>query len=116
MHSCCYYTRKLSRKVIGMRDRIEGILAAWERELPAALSETSELSKRILESGRTLSPAVSEELARLDLSTAEYDILAALRRAGGPHRLTPTELASELLLSSGGVTKAVHALTDRKLV
>jgi DNA-binding MarR family transcriptional regulator len=95
---------------------VDLILAAWERELPAALSETSELSKRILELSGILRAALANALTGFDLSMAEYDILIALRRVGDPHRLTPSELASDLILSTGGVTKALHALTDRKLV
>lgn len=99
-----------------MPDATDHVVAAWRRELPTALTSTSELSKRVVELGRVLTTAILDAVSPFGLTMAEYDVLAALRRAGEPYRLAPARLASELLLSSGGVTKALHALTDRGLV
>jgi len=99
-----------------MPDHVDDVLAAWRRELPGALTGTSELSKRVLDLARTLSAAMADAVSPFDLSVAEYDILAALRRTPAPRRLTPSQLAAELILSSGGVTKALHALAGRGLI
>lgn len=99
-----------------MIDRTDRILAAWHRELPEALTPTSELGKRVLDLGRALTAAILAALAPLELAMSEYDVLAALRRVGDPYQLSPTDLASELILSSGGVTKTLHALDARGLI
>jgi DNA-binding MarR family transcriptional regulator len=97
-------------------DRIDAVIADWRTELPAALPPTAELSKRVLALARELTAAITAAVAEFGLTMAEYDVLAALRRAGAPYRRSPTELAGDLLLSTGGVTKALHALTARALV
>jgi DNA-binding MarR family transcriptional regulator len=58
---------------------------------------------------------VTAAAAAHGLTLGEYDVLAALRRAGEPYELTPTQLRRELLLSSGGVSNIVRGLTERGL-
>jgi hypothetical protein len=41
-------------------------------------------------------------LARHGLDSGEFYVLAALRRAGPPYALRPTELFRALMVSSGG--------------
>jgi DNA-binding MarR family transcriptional regulator len=48
----------------------------------------------------------------LDLTRAEYAVLATLRRVGKPYRLRPTELATSLQLSSGGMSNVVKRRVD----
>ena len=43
-------------------------------------------------------------------------MLASLRRAGAPYRLTPTELAGTTMVTSGAVTKRVDRLVQQGLV
>jgi DNA-binding MarR family transcriptional regulator len=50
------------------------------------------------------------------LSGGEYDVLAALRRAGSPFRLTPSTLSQSLIVTSGGMTKRLKALEEAGLV
>ena len=49
-------------------------------------------------------------LRREGLDRGGLDVLATLRRAGPPYRLTPTRLYEELVLTSGAVTHRVDAL------
>lgn len=54
--------------------------------------------------------------ARHKLTPAEFDLLATLRNAPPPHRLTPSQLQDCLLITSGGLTKVMRQLEARKLV
>ncbi len=62
------------------------------------------------------------DLARRDAFTAarvepwEFDVLAALRRAGTPYELSPGRLIRETLVTSGTMTNRVDRLTARGLV
>ena len=62
------------------------------------------------------------DLARRDAFTAheieswEFDVLAALRRAGRPYELSPGRLLRETLVTSGTMTNRVDRLTARGLV
>lgn len=50
------------------------------------------------------------------LTRAHWDVLACLRRAGPPHRLTPTELHQGLMRSSGTMTHRLRQLEELGLV
>ena len=46
--------------------------------------------------------ALAKPLATHGLQPGRFDLLAALRRAGEPYALKPTQLMQRMLLSSGG--------------
>jgi DNA-binding MarR family transcriptional regulator len=50
------------------------------------------------------------------LTRAHWDVLACLRRAGPPYRLTPTELHQGLMRSTGTVTHRLHQLEEKGLI
>ena len=50
------------------------------------------------------------------LETWEFDVLAALRRAGVPYRATPGQLLRETHVTSGTMTNRVDRLVTRGLV
>ncbi|WP_020388011.1 MarR family winged helix-turn-helix transcriptional regulator [Kribbella catacumbae] len=97
-------------------DRIDQLIEAWQQELPAALYPTSELTKRVMVLAAALNEATRRVLRELQLTTAEFDVLATLRRSGAPYRLKPTDLSRSLLLSSGGTSNVVNQLVNRGLV
>jgi DNA-binding MarR family transcriptional regulator len=43
-------------------------------------------------------------------------VLSPLRRAGAPHELTPTELAKQRMMTSGGMTAALDRLERKGFV
>jgi DNA-binding MarR family transcriptional regulator len=97
-------------------DEVDRIVDAWERERPdldfaplQVLSRVARLSRH-LERERRLAFAAS------DLEPWEFDVLAALRRAGSPYRLSPKALLQQTLVSSGTMTNRIDRLVERKLV
>jgi DNA-binding MarR family transcriptional regulator len=50
------------------------------------------------------------------LTPSEFDVLATLRNAPPPHELTPSELQASVVITSGGLTKVMYQLEDRRLV
>jgi DNA-binding MarR family transcriptional regulator len=46
----------------------------------------------------------------------EFDVLAALRRAGTPYQLSPKALLQQTLVSSGTMTNRIDRLVERRLV
>lgn len=50
------------------------------------------------------------------LNPASFDVLAALRRAGKPYKMSGSELAAESLLSSAGVTFRLDRLEQAGLI
>ena len=46
----------------------------------------------------------------------EFDVLATLRRSGEPYRLTPSELISSMMLTSGAMTNRLDKLEKKGLI
>lgn len=97
-------------------DHVAHVLAEWRRELPdldrsafAVVGRISRLSVLLLEA---LEPVFTAH----GLSGGEFDVLAALRRAGRPYRLTPSELSRVLIITSGGLTRRLHSLEALGLI
>ena len=99
-----------------MKDLVDSVIEAWRGELPEVAGIELELSKRAYRLYTLLAEATSTELARFKLTKAEYDVLAVLRSSGDPFRLRPTDLASRLLLSSGGTSNVLRRLTEAGLI
>jgi DNA-binding MarR family transcriptional regulator len=99
-----------------MRDEVDDLSEDCVRERPdldlspvAVFSRLSRLSRHL-------------DLARRDAFTAheieswEFDVLAALRRAGAPYELSPGRLLRETLVTSGTMTNRVDRLAARGFV
>lgn len=106
----------MSEEAGGRADVVDGIIARWAVELPEAAGMPLELYKRAARLTSILDRAVYAQVERLGLTRAEFDILATMRRADAPHRLTPSELSQGLLLSSGGTSNVLRRLTQAGLV
>jgi DNA-binding MarR family transcriptional regulator len=97
-------------------DAVDTIIAQWRRERPdldfAATETFGRLSRLFAHLGR----AVDETFARYGLQRGEYDVLATLRRAGAPYKLTPSLLAETLMLSPSGMTNRLDRLQSAGLI
>lgn len=54
--------------------------------------------------------SIEAVFASRGITTGEFDVLAALRRTGAPHVMTPTALAHTLMLSPAGMTNRLDRL------
>jgi DNA-binding MarR family transcriptional regulator len=97
-------------------DHIQEVLEQWSAETPALDRSAFAVIGRISRLAHLLEPELDLVFADYGLTGGEFDVLAALRRAGPPYRLTPTSLRKALLLSSGGMTKRLAGLENRGLV
>lgn len=97
-------------------DHIDDIVAQWRRERPDIDVAPIALVGRLFLSTHLADAALAEALAGHGLQPGWFDILAALRRAGTPFELNPTELTEATMLSSGGTTKRLDRLADAGLV
>jgi DNA-binding MarR family transcriptional regulator len=98
------------------KDLVDTMADAWARELPPVAGLQFELPKRIARLAAMLSERVGAELARLGLTKAEYEILAVLRASGAPYRRRPSDLTSQLVLTSGGTSNVLRRLTAAALI
>jgi DNA-binding MarR family transcriptional regulator len=102
--------------VLGERDRIDGLLAQWGRERPDLNTTPLEVIARVARVSAHFDRLVDGWLARFGIKWWELDVLGALRRAGEPFRLSPSELSDRLMVSSGTMTTRVDRLAEKGLV
>jgi DNA-binding MarR family transcriptional regulator len=98
----------------GYRDEVDRLIAAWKRERPDADLAPLAILSRITRISRHLDLARRDAFAELD--TWGFDVLAALRRAGTPHTLTPSQLMQETMVASGTITNRLDRLEELNLI
>ncbi|MBA2615559.1 MAG: MarR family transcriptional regulator [Actinobacteria bacterium] len=98
------------------RDHVHHVLEQWEREAPEVDRSPMGVVGRISRLAQLLQAELEPIFAAHGVNGGEFDVLASLRRAGRPYRLTPTELGKALMVTSGGMTKRLTALEGRGLI
>jgi DNA-binding MarR family transcriptional regulator len=99
-----------------MSDHVDRIVEAWRRERPELDVAALALLARLFRAADLADAVLGQQLAAHGLQPGWFDLLAALRRAGEPYALTPTQLMRTMMLSSGGMTKRLDRLVDAGLV
>ncbi|MGH3354935.1 MAG: MarR family winged helix-turn-helix transcriptional regulator [Nocardioidaceae bacterium] len=99
-----------------MQDEVDRLVAAWRHERPDLDVTPMEVLSRVTRLARHLDRARRQAFAQHQLESWEFDVLAALRRAGEPYELSPGRLLRETLVTSGTMTNRVDRLTARDLV
>ena len=99
-----------------MRDEVDGLVEAWARERSDLDLDPVEVFSRISRLSRHLDLARRDAFTAHGIESWEFDVLAALRRAGAPYELSPGRLLRETLVTSGTMTNRVDRLTSRGFV
>lgn len=99
-----------------MRDEVDDLVEAWARERSDLDLEPVAVFSRITRLSRHLDLARRAAFSAHDIESWEFDVLAALRRAGAPYELSPGRLLRETLVTSGTMTNRVDRLAARGLV
>jgi DNA-binding MarR family transcriptional regulator len=98
------------------QDHVDHILDQWSHQRPDLDVSTVGIIGRMSRLSRFLDHSIADLLARHGLNEPQFAVLAALRRAGAPHCLSPTDLYNSLLVSSGAMTNRLRRLEDAGLV
>jgi DNA-binding MarR family transcriptional regulator len=101
---------------IKKRDGVDEILRQWARERPDLDTSSMAIVGRISRIERKVSPLLSSVFRKFGLEHWSFDVLATLRRSGYPYELTPTQLFSSLMLTSGAITHRSDELVKAGLV
>jgi DNA-binding MarR family transcriptional regulator len=97
-------------------DEVDRIVAAWSHERPDLDFDPLHVLSRVGRVARHLDRARKTAFLAGDMESWEFDVLSALRRAGGPYELSPKALLQQTLVSSGTMTNRVDRLAARGLV
>lgn len=97
-------------------DRVARIQQEWARERP----ELDVSPQGVIGRLHRLAAHLTEELVAVyrehGLGEGDFDVLAALRRAGEPFERAPGELAEHTMVTTGAMTKRVDRLVAAGLV
>jgi len=97
----------------GAGDAVDGIIEQWRRERPDLDPSGKAITGRIIRLASLFQQVNSDAFGPLGLNDGDYGVLATLRRTGDPYELTPSELARQRMMTSGGMTVALDRL-ERK--
>jgi DNA-binding MarR family transcriptional regulator len=99
-----------------LQDHVDHILEQWAQQRPDLDVSPMGIIGRMSRLSRFLERSIAAVLARYGLNEPQFAVLAALRRAGPPHTLSPTDLYNGLLVSSGAMTNRLDRLAAAGLV
>ncbi|NOH65608.1 MarR family winged helix-turn-helix transcriptional regulator [Vibrio rotiferianus] len=97
-------------------DAIDRVVSQWAKEKPDLDTEPMAIMGRLMRIAKHMENHVTEVHKRYDLKMGEFDVLATLRRSGEPYRLTPSELISSMMLTSGAMTNRLDKLEKKGLI
>lgn len=97
-------------------DQIDQIVALWRAVRPDLDPSSTEVIGRIARMEYFITRRVLQDLALHAINVGEFDVLAALRRAGAPFQLSPGQLQNMVLISSGALTNRINRLEKAELV
>ena len=97
-------------------DEVDRIVEDWSRERPDVDFAPLQVLSRVGRLAKHLDRARRQAFAASGLEPWEFDVLAALRRAGEPYQLSPKALLQQTLVSSGTMTNRIDRLVERRLV
>ncbi|MQA79701.1 MAG: MarR family transcriptional regulator [Streptosporangiales bacterium] len=97
-------------------DHVARIQAEWARERPDLDVRPQGVIGRLHRLAGHLTEQLCVVYQRFGLGEGEFDVLAALRRAGKPYERAPGELAQFTMVTTGAMTKRIDRLERDGLV
>ncbi len=97
-------------------DFVDLIVEQLVAELPTAGAEAIAPIARFGRLNSLLRRPVIDWIGQHGLREAEYNVLAALRRAGAPYQLAPSDVSRAMLFTSGGLTPVLDRLERSGLI
>ncbi|WP_377266982.1 MarR family winged helix-turn-helix transcriptional regulator [Peterkaempfera sp. SMS 1(5)a] len=91
-------------------DPVDLITDQWAHVRPDLQTDAMAAFGRIYRIARTMGDRMEKTYARYGISRGEFDVLATLRRADAPYSLSPRELTTTLMLTTGGMTGRLDKL------
>jgi DNA-binding MarR family transcriptional regulator len=89
---------------------VDRIVEQWKRQRPDLDVSSMAIIARISLAERLIDEQMKQACAEFGLERWGFDVLVTLRRSGEPYQLTPTQLYSSLLRTSGAMTNRIDRL------
>jgi DNA-binding MarR family transcriptional regulator len=98
------------------RDHVDWIGEQWLREHPDLDIVPLATWGRLKRTAALFDRIVDARVKPFRLRLGEFEVLAALRRAGPPFQMNPTDLGEALIVSGGTITNRIERLERKGLV
>ena len=92
------------------QDQLDRMLDQWRRERPEIEADGMALVPRVMRLAHLYDGEMARVSRSFGLKPGWLDVLSALRRIGPPCRMSATQLARWVLLSSGGMTSRLDRM------
>ena len=97
-------------------DHVDKVIEQWHQERPDLDIGPMEIIGRIKRLSQYLSREMDKTFSAHNLNSASFDVLATIRRSGAPYGLTPGELITSTMVTSGTMTNRIDQLVKAGLV
>jgi DNA-binding MarR family transcriptional regulator len=98
------------------RDDVDDLIDQWRAQRPDLQPEVMGIFGRFGRVWSHATTAIEATLAEWNLQLGEFDVLAAIRRAGPPFTVAPSRLTRSLMLSPSGITSRLDRLEKAGLI
>lgn len=88
----------------------------WRSERPEIDCSGKAVTGRILRLAELFLTAMNQNMAQFGVKYSQYAIVGTLRAVGAPYRMTPTELQSTLMITSGGMSNLLRRVEEQGLI
>ncbi|MCU1359069.1 MAG: sle [Ilumatobacteraceae bacterium] len=92
------------------RDAVDAIKAQWAQVRPDLDTVPMGVLGRVFRISDAVGLQIERAYAAFGISRGEFDVLATLRRSGVPYTLSPKQLSSTLMITTGGMTGRLDRL------
>ncbi|MFY9916344.1 MAG: MarR family transcriptional regulator [Nocardioidaceae bacterium] len=97
-------------------DAVAQIVAQWERERPDLDATPLLVIGQMARLTQLIDVRLRAPFAAAGIGNGDFDVLAALRRAGKPYALTPGQISAALLVTTGAVSKRLDRLEAQRFI
>jgi DNA-binding MarR family transcriptional regulator len=97
-------------------DHIDGLISKWGKERPDYDLAPVQIIGRIGRIFEYVDRALEVKFEEFGITRATFDVLATLKRAGTPYRLSQRDLMTNLLRTSGSMSVRIDAMERQGLV
>lgn len=97
-------------------DEVDLLVDAWAERIPGVDFTPLDVMSRLRRVALRLNGLRADAFRHAELSSWEFDVLAALRRAEPPHEMSPMALSKATMIGTAAMTNRLENLADRGLI
>jgi DNA-binding MarR family transcriptional regulator len=108
--------RRYPENIMSDDDEVDLLVDAWAGRLPEVDFTPLDVMSRLRRVALRLNTLRAAAFRSADLSSWEFDVLAALRRAEPPHEMSPMELSRATMIGTAAMSNRLENLAARGLI